>query len=104
VLTGLFLFPVRTFPFTHLRRSSFSDFPLMLVRNAILFPFFVVKTVEYEPFLESSVPRLVGAGLVLAGVHLALLYAQARSLAQTPLDAAPDDEDEFPQRLGLREA
>jgi hypothetical protein len=104
VLTDLFLFPVRTFPFTHLRRSSFSDFPLMLVRNAILFPFFVVKTVEYEPFLESSVPRLVGAGLVLAGVHLALLYAQARSLAQTPLDAAPDDEDEFPQRLGLREA
>jgi hypothetical protein len=103
LLTDLFLFPVRSFPFTHLRRSSVNDFPLMLVRNVFLFPLFVVKTVEVEPFLEASVPHLLGGGLLVVGVHLMLLYAHTRSLQQMPLDVPPSDEDEFPQRLGLRE-
>jgi hypothetical protein len=104
LLSDAFLYPVRTLPFAHLHRSATSDLPWTVVRYGIFFPFFVVKAVEWEPFLEASIFHLVGVSLLLAGVHLLVLHIHGRALEGTNLELFDDEEDTFPQRLGLLDA
>lgn len=104
LLPDILLFSIRTFPFTTLHKSSITDFPLMIVRYFVLFPLFVTIVVHYEPMIERSVPHLIGTLLLFAGAHLLLLHTHARSLQQTTVDIPPDESEEFPQSLGLRDA
>jgi hypothetical protein len=104
VLADIALFPVRTIPFTHLRTSSITDFPLMIVRYFALFPFFVVIVVHQESWIEASSAHLLKTLFFLAIVHVLLLKAHAHALRQGTLETPPDEGDEFPQRLGLRDA
>lgn len=104
VLADIALFPVRTIPFTHLRTSSIPDFPLMIVRYFALFPFFVVIVVHHESWIEASSAHLLKPLFFLAIVHVLLLKAHAHALRQGTLETPPDEGDEFPQRLGLRDA
>jgi hypothetical protein len=103
LLTDLFLFSVRTIPFTHLHKGAITDLPLAVVRYFVLFPFFVAITVHNEAWIEASTSHLLKMLFILATAHLLLLSAQARSLQQYTVDTLPDDADEFPQRLGLRD-
>ena len=104
LLADVTLFPVRTIPFTHLHTSSITDFPLMIVRYFVLFPFFVMIVVQQESWIEASPAHLLKALALLAVAHSTLLMAHAHTLRQGTLETPPDEGDEFPQRLGLRDA
>jgi hypothetical protein len=103
LLADLFLFSVRTVPFTHIRKSSITDLPLVIVRYVVLFPLLIAILVHNETWIEASPVQFLKAVLFVVVVHLLLLNANARSLLQTTLDTPPDEADEFPQRLGLRD-
>lgn len=104
LLADIFLFSVRTVPFTHLHKGAITDLPLAVVRYFVLFPFFVAIVIHYEAWIEASTSHLLKTLLLLALAHLLLLTAQARSLRQYTLDTPPDEADEFPLRLGLRDS
>ena len=96
------LFAFRTVPFTHLRKSSNEDIPLGFVRYFIAFPLFVVCAVHFEARSEASLPQMLRFVIVLSAVHLLMRYGWRRTLERENLDLVPDETDEFPQRLGLR--
>ena len=103
LLADIFLFPVRSIPFTHIRKSSITDLPLVIVRYVVLFPLFIAILVHNETWIEGNSLHLFKALLCLVAAHLLLLKIHARSLLQSTLDTPPDEIDEFPQRLGLRD-
>jgi hypothetical protein len=103
LLADLFLFAVRRVPFTHLRKSSITDLPLVVVRYFVLFPVLVAFLVHNEAWIEASALHVFKTVIFLFAAHLLLLKIHTRSLLQSTLDTPPDEADEFPQRLGLRE-
>jgi hypothetical protein len=103
LLADLRLFFVRTVPFTHLHKSSITDFPIMVLRYFILFPLFVSIVVQEEIWIEASVTHLVKILVLVAAAHVLFLKAHAHSLGQSTLETPPDESDEFPQFLGLRD-
>ena len=104
LLADIFLFPVRSVPFTHLCKSSITDLPLVIVRYAVLFPLFVAILVHNETWIEANAVHLCKTLFFLVAAHLLMLKTHARSLLQSTLDTPPDETDEFPQRLGLRDS
>jgi hypothetical protein len=103
LLADIFLFSVRSVPFTHLRKSSITDLPLAVVRYFVLFPLLVAIIVHNEIWIEASAFHLLKTLFFLVAAHLLLLNIHARSLSQSTLDSPSDEADEFPQRLGLRD-
>jgi hypothetical protein len=102
-LSDLLLFSIRTIPFTHLHKGSVNDLPLAILRYFVLFPIFVSIVVAKETWIEASAIHLFMTLLAFLSAHLLLRRAQAYFLAQSTLDTPPDDSEEFPQRLGLRD-
>jgi hypothetical protein len=103
LLADIFLFSVRSVPFTHLRKSSITDLPLVVVRYVVLFPLLVMILVHNETWIETNALHLLKTLFFLVAAHLLLLKTHARSTSQSTLDTPPDEADEFPQRLGLRD-
>jgi hypothetical protein len=103
LLTDIFLFTVRSVPFTHLRKSSITDLPLVVVRYFVLFPLLIAVLVHNETWIEASALHLFKTLVFLVAAHLLLLKTHARSLSQSTLNTPSDEADEFPQRLGLRD-
>jgi hypothetical protein len=103
LLADIFLFSVRSVPFTHIRKSSITDLPLVIVRYVVLFPLLVAILVHNETWIEANTSHLLKTLFFLVAAHLVLLKTHARSLLQSTLDTSPDEADEFPQRLGLRD-
>lgn len=101
LLTDIRLFPVRIVPFTHLRTSSITDFPLIVVRYLIFYPFFIAAVVHQESWIEATPLHLAATLLLLLAAHLLLQKAHDRTLQQETLDTPPEDGDEFLQRLGF---
>jgi hypothetical protein len=104
LLPDVLLFSVRSIPFTQLHKSSVNDLPLAVLRYLVLFPIFVSILVAKEAWIEASVANLIVTIILFLGTHLLLKKAQASVLAQHTLDTPPDEADEFPQRLGLRDS
>jgi hypothetical protein len=104
LLSDILLFSVRAIPFTHLHKGSVNDLPIAVFRYFVLFPIFVSIVVYKESWIESSTMHLCATLLVFTAVHFLLRRAHARSLAQSTLDMPPDETEEFPQRLGLRDS
>ena len=102
LLSDLLTYRERVLPLTRIHKSSITDFPLMIFRYFVVFPLFVALTIHAEASIELNVAHLLGATLLCAGLHLLLRYAQARSLAHSRLDTSPDEGEDFPQSLGLR--
>jgi hypothetical protein len=94
---------VRSVPFTHLRKSSITDLPLVVVRYFVLFPVLVAVLVHNETWIEASAFHVFKTLIFLFAAHLLLLKSHTRSLLESTLDTPPDEIDEFPQRLGLRD-
>jgi hypothetical protein len=103
LLSDVLLFSVRTIPFTHLRKGSVNDLPLAVLRFFVLFPIFVSIVLQKEAWIEASGMHLFATLLVFLAVHLLLRQARLHFLAQFTLDTPPDETEEFPQRLGLRD-
>jgi hypothetical protein len=101
IVADIQLYRVRTIPFTHLRISSITDFPMMIARYLVFFPFFVFMVVHEERWIEASVFHLLVTAILIAIVHLSILRRQAESLEQSTLDTPLDEGDEVVQRLGL---
>ena len=59
--------------------------------------------VHNETWSEANALHLFKTLFVLVAAHLLLLKTHARSLLQSTSDTPPDEADEFPQRLGLRD-
>jgi len=95
---------VRSVPFTHLRKSSITDLPLVIARYFVLFPLVIMIIVHKESWTEASAIHLVKTLMFLVVAHLLLLKIYSRSLSQSTLDTPADEADEFPQRLGLRDS
>jgi hypothetical protein len=103
LLADIFLFYVRSVPFTHIRKSSITDLPLVIVRYVVLFPLLIAILVHNETWTEASPLQFLKAVLFVVAAHLLLLKAHTRSLLQSTLDTPLNEADEFPQRLGLRD-
>lgn len=103
VLGDLFLYPKESLPFTDLRCNSVSDLPLALFRNFVLFPAGVMIVVALEPRFERSWTHLAEMAVFFAVLHICIDRLHARSLSHLNADALVDDEDAFPQGLGLRD-
>ena len=103
LLADFFLFTVRSVPFTHLRKSSITDLPLVVVRYFVLFPVLVAVLVHNEDWIETSAIHVFKTLVFLIAAHFLLLKTHTRSLSQSTLDTPLDEADEFPQRLGLRD-
>jgi hypothetical protein len=80
-----------------------SDLPLAVLRYIVLFPIFVSIVVAKEDWIEVSTVHLVETLLLFLAAHVLLRRALAYFLAQSTLTTPPDETDEFPQRLGLRD-
>jgi hypothetical protein len=104
VLSDVFLYSVRTIPFTVLKKSSITDMPMAIVRYVIAFPFFVALTVNAEHWVEASTRHLVETMLLFTMAHVLIEGAQAQAVRRSTLDGVEGDADEFPQSLGLRDA
>jgi hypothetical protein len=103
-LSDILLFSVRTIPFTHLHKGSVNDLPLAVLRYFVVFPIFVSIVLQKEAWIEASAKHLFATFLMFLAAHLLLRGAHAHFLAQSTLDTPPDETDEFPQRLGLRDS
>jgi hypothetical protein len=103
LLSDILLFSIRTIPFTHLHKGSVNDLPLAVLRYFVLFPIFVSIVLQKETWIEASARHLFVTFLVFLAAHLLLRKTHARFLAQSTLDTPPDETEEFPQRLGLRD-
>jgi hypothetical protein len=75
----------------------------VVVRYFVLFPLFVAVLVHNEDWMETSVLHVFKTVVFLIAAHFLLLNTHTRSLSQSTLDTPPDEADEFPQRLGLRD-
>jgi hypothetical protein len=104
LLADILLFSVRSVPFTHLRKSSITDLPLVIARYFVLFPLLITIIVHNESWTEASAIHFVKTLIFIVATHLLLLKTYSRSLSQSTLDTPPDEADEFPQRLGLRDS
>jgi len=103
LLPDIYLFTTRSMPLTFQRRSNITDLPLMILRNVVLFPIFVSITVGLGLWMEKSPEHFLKACVFFATAHVLLLLAHAKYLQQFTVDLAPDDTEEFPQTLGLRD-
>jgi len=101
VVSDVFLFFVRRIPFTHQRKSAVHDLPMAVLRYLILFPLFARFVAERLQRVRWSwwvVAEVVVGFLVVHGV---LVVVNSRFLGLTTLETPPNEEDEFPQTLGL---
>jgi hypothetical protein len=103
LLSDILLFSVRTIPFTHLHKGSVNDLPFAIARYFVLFPIFVAVVVHQEAWVEENLRHLFATLFLLIAAHLLLRKTEAKFLARSTLDTPPDEVDEFPQRLGLRD-
>ena len=103
ILSNILLFSIRTIPFTPLHKGSVNDLPFAVARYFVLLPIFVSIVVHKETWIEASLTHLFTTLLLFMVAHLLLRRAEAKFLSQSTLVIPPDETDEFPQRLGLRD-
>ncbi|WP_433971918.1 hypothetical protein [Tunturiibacter lichenicola] len=80
-----------------------NNLPVATLRYIVLFPICVSILVMQEAWIEASASHLLTTTILFIGTHLILQSTQTSLMAQSTLDTPPDEADEFPQRLGLRE-
>ncbi|HZZ37541.1 MAG TPA: hypothetical protein VFE06_00320 [Acidobacteriaceae bacterium] len=103
VLTDLFFLNVKTIPFTGAKSNTATNFALLLIPYLGFFPAVVLFTVATEPWVEATWANVAWTAAGFVGAHLVLrtMYRQ-RMHEHLLLIDADEDEEEFPQRLGLR--
>ncbi|MGA8528540.1 MAG: hypothetical protein WB622_02430 [Acidobacteriaceae bacterium] len=103
VLTDVFFLNVKTIPFTGAKPSAATNFALLLIPYLGFFPAVVLFTVAAEPWIEAAWANVAWTAAVFAAAHLALHAMHRRQMHEhLLLIDADEDEEEFPQRLGLR--
>ncbi len=102
LLTDAFLLNVKSIPFTAGQPPSNTNLAFVLLQYFGLFPPFVLITLSLEEWLEASAVHFAVAVAVLVAAHLRMMSAHKKVVAYFMQFGAEEDEEEFPQRLGLR--
>jgi len=103
LLTDAFFLNGKTIPFTGIRSPSSMNLAYVLIQYFGIFPPFVLLAVGAEEWLGAGAAHWLFGIAVVVAAHLELLRRHAQILRDSAhLPDAEDDEDEFPQRLGLR--
>lgn len=103
LLTDIFFLKVTTIPFTGAPPRAATHLATVLTIYAGIFPVLIFLTLNVEAWLESGVSHIVITATLVVAAHLALQAIHrkivSRYTSQMDLD---DDQEEFPQTLGLR--
>jgi hypothetical protein len=103
VLTDVFFLNVKTIPFTGAKANTATNFALLLIPYLGFFPAVVLFTVGAEPWMEAAWSNVAWTAAIFAAAHLVLRAMHRRRMHEhLLLIDADEDEEEFPQRLGLR--
>jgi hypothetical protein len=103
LLTDVLFLSVRSIPFTGGEKPSGTNLAFILLQYFGLFPPLVLLMVDLQPWLEASLWHVAGALGIIAWAHFAMRRAHKKNAAyHANLIDLDDDEEEFPQRLGLR--
>jgi hypothetical protein len=103
ILTDVFFLNVTSLPFTGEGRTSTNNLAWILLQYFGLFPPLILLVLALEPWLAASAWHLVMA-VAVAGVAHRVLHSMQKKQAEyhANLIDLDGDEEEFPQRLGLR--
>jgi hypothetical protein len=102
VLTDVLFLNVKTIPFTGAKANTATNFALLLIPYLGFFPAVVLFTVAAEPWIEAAWSNVAWTAAVFTTVHLVLRAMHRQRIREHLLIDADEDEEEFPQRLGLR--
>jgi hypothetical protein len=103
LLTDAFFLSVKTVPFTGKRATGSMNLAYVLIQYFGLFPPLVLITLSLEEWIAAGPGHLLLAAVVVVAVHVELLRRHRKILSDSVnLLDVDDDEEEFPQRLGLR--
>ncbi|HVG27394.1 MAG TPA: hypothetical protein VM865_07295 [Acidobacteriaceae bacterium] len=103
ILADLFLWTTSTLPFTSVRRSSITDFPLIIFKYVVLFPILVAAVVGLDRWMSFSTGHLLRAAVFLAATHIVLSRVHSRVSATSTDHTFTYDADDLPGSLGLRD-
>ncbi len=103
LLTDALFLKVRSIPFTGDAKAPTTNLAFILLQYFGLFPPLVLLTVGLEPWLKASVWHVAATVGIIIAAHLAMRTANRKNAEyHVNLIDLDDDEEEFPQRLGLR--
>ena len=103
LLTDALFLKVRSIPFTGEERASTTNLAIKLLQYFGFFPPLVLLAVDLEPWLEASLWHVAGTMGIAVAAHLAMRRIHRKNAEyHANLIDLDDDEEEFPQRLGLR--
>ena len=103
LLTDALFLAVRNIPFTGGERPSGTNLAFILLQYFGLFPPLILLMVDLEPWLEASLWHVAGAVATIVAAHEAMRRIHKKNAEyHANLIDLDDDEEEFPQRLGLR--
>jgi hypothetical protein len=103
LLTDAFFLNVKTVPFTGVRSPASMNLAYVLIQYFGLFPPLVLIVLGLEDWIAAGMGHLLVAVLIVGLAHAELLRRHRKILLDsTNLLDVDDDEEEFPQRLGLR--
>jgi hypothetical protein len=103
LLTDAFFLTVKIIPFTGTFFPSRTNLVFGIVLYFGLFPTLIVVTLSCISWIEAGAGHLAIAALLIASAHLALQAVHRKIVAEhASLLDVDEEEEEFPQRLGLR--
>jgi hypothetical protein len=103
LLTDVLFLMVRSIPFTGGEKAPATNLAFILLQYFGFFPPLVWLSVALEPWLEAGWWHVAMALGTIAGLHLAMRRAHKKNAEYyAQLLDLDDDEEEFPQRMGLR--
>ncbi len=103
LLTDAFFLTVKIIPFTGTFFPSRTNLVFGIVLYFGLFPTLIVVTLSCISWIEAGAGHLAIAALLIASAHLALQAVHRKIVAEhAGLLDVDEEEEEFPQRLGLR--
>jgi hypothetical protein len=102
LLTDAFFLNVKTIPFTAARAPGSMNLAYVLIQYFGLFPPLVLIALGLEDWIAVGVGHLLIATVAVAAGHLELRRRRKIVLDSLRLLDVDEDEEEFPQRLGLR--
>ena len=102
LLTDVLFLNVRSLPFTGDTKAPATNLAFILLQYFGLFPPLVWLSVALEPWLRISAWHVAGTVMVIAVAHLWMSTAHRKNVLYFADLIDVDDEEEFPQRLGLR--
>jgi hypothetical protein len=103
LLTDALFLKVRTIPFSGAAGAPPTSLAFVVIQYFGLLPPLVLLMASLESWLEGSLPRVAGTIAIVVAAHLWLRGVHRRNVNYYKnLIDLDDDEEEFPQRLGLR--